>query len=483
MDNQNQQIPNFKVHLNYPMNEEYDYFTKLERINLDKSCSIDLSNGHGFIIGSPQSINKQVKAEDGIFSSKFGRSLQDPDPYANRYSCKCGFTQGAFKAVPDDANFTCPVCHSPVKLVGDDFTYFGWIKLKDKYCVIHPLMYKSLESLIGVDNLAAIIEPEVDLDGNGKPMSNYDKRLFKKKNARSFKRKGKIDPTYAGIGMLDFRDRFDEIIEYFYSKKPAKKEVYNDIVANRDIVFTHSIPVYTTQLRIAKVENKRFTFESTNADFNLLAKLAAQVNKDNLYIYRNKKYQNQLLWDMQSKISHLTTEIINILAGKKGIIRSTISGRIAFTSRTVITPGARLHMDEIEMPYFALCILLEQVIINILQKSYNITYAKAYKIWYFAHMQEDPRVRAIIENLIAAGKVSGLLNRNPTIAYESICYVRVTKCIDGFALRLSDFIINGMSGDLSPLKYKEVGGDEHYAKVNVSSLEVLPYGNMWSKAS
>jgi hypothetical protein len=100
-------------------------------------------------------------------------------------------------------------------------------------------------------------------------------------------------------------------------------------------------------------------------------------------------------------------------------------------------------MDEIEMPYFALCILLEQVIINILQKSYNITYAKAYKIWYFAHMQEDPRVRAIIENLIAAGKVSGLLNRNPTISYESIMYVKVVKCIDGFALRLPDFIIQG----------------------------------------
>ena len=124
------------------------------------------------------------------------------------------------------------------------------------------------------------------------------------------------------------------MIYYFYSKKPAKKDVYDDIMENKDIVFTHSIPVYTVQLRIAKVENKRFTFESTNADFNMLAKLAALINKDHLYIYRNRKYQNQLLWDMQSKISHLTTEIINILAGKKGIIRSTISGRIAFTSRT-----------------------------------------------------------------------------------------------------------------------------------------------------
>ena len=150
---------------------------------------------------------------------------------------------------------------------------------------------------------------------------------------------------------------------------------------------------------------------------------------------------------MQSKLSHLTTEIINILAGKKGIIRSTISGRIAFTSRTVIVPGPKLRMDEIHMPYFALCILLEQVIINILQKSYNITYAKAYKIWYYAHMQEDPRVRAIIENLIAAGKVSGLLNRNPTISYESMLYVRVTKCTSGFALTINSWCLNGLGAD------------------------------------
>ena len=97
-------------------------------------------------------------------------------------------------------------------------------------------------------------------------------------------------------------------------------------------------------------------------------------------------------------------------------------------------------------------------------------------------MQEDPKVRAIIENLIAAAKVSGLLNRNPTIAYESIIYVKVVKCIDGFALRLSDFIILGCGGDewcfLSTCLQRTL-----LNKLIVSPVEVLPYGNMWSKAS
>ena len=397
--------PNIKV--TYPRNDEYDYYVKMERIDLDKECLKDLSNQHGFIIKEPQPINKALKSEDSIFSSKFGRSLQDKDPYSNRYSCKYGCTQGAFYAVPDDANWVCPVCGTEVKLVGDDFTYFGWIRLKERYCVIHPMMWKSLVFLIGKDNLEAIIEPEVELDTNGMPMSSYDKRILKKKNARKYKRKASLDQTYAGIGMLEFRDRFEEVIAYFYKKRPAKKEVYEDIMENKDIVFTHSIPVYTTQLRIAKVENRRFTFESTNADFNILAKLAATVNKDGLSIYRNTKYQNRLLWDMQSKINHLTDEIINILSGKKGVMRSIISGRTAFSERSVIVPDATLKMDEITLPYFGLALLMEQVIINIVQKSYNITYAQAYKIWYYGTLQVDQRILDIIKEWMYSYVVDG----------------------------------------------------------------------------
>ena len=49
----------------------------------------------------------------------------------------------------------------------------------------------------------------------------------------------------------------------------SQLSLYDDIRENRSIIFTHSIPVYTTQLRIAKVENKRFTFESTVSGCNL----------------------------------------------------------------------------------------------------------------------------------------------------------------------------------------------------------------------
>lgn len=435
----------FKTNLSYPRSDEYDYFAQLIRINLDEECDKDLSNQHGFIIKEQQSVIKALKSEDSIFSSRFGRSLQDKDPYSNRYSCTYGCTQGAFYAVPDDANWVCPICGTEVKLVGDDFTYFGWIRIKRK--LIHPTMYITLSSLIGVNNLEAIIEPEVELDSNGNPVSLYDKRLLKKKNARRYKKKAKIDETYAGIGMIKFVEKFDEICKYFLKKKPNKKDIYDDIMENKDIVFTHSIPVYTTQLRIAKVENRRFTFESTNAEFNMLAKLAAKVNTDDLSIYRNVKYQNQLLWDMQFRITKLTKEIIKILSGKKGIIRSTISGRAAFSERSVIVPNAKLRMDEITLPYFGLCILLEQVIINILQKSYNITYAAAYKIWYYASLEVDKRVYDIIMNLIRANKINVLINRNPTIYYQSMVFKRVVDMTLDFTMGIDIYCLDGLGAD------------------------------------
>jgi hypothetical protein len=178
-----------------------------------------------------------------------------------------------------------------------------------------------------------------------------------------------------------------------------------------------------------------------------LAKLNATVNKNHLAIYRNREYQNRLLWDMQTKITRLTDEIINILSGKKGVMRSTISGRAAFTSRTVIVPNYKLKMDELTMPYYALVILMEQVIINIIQKSYNCTYAQAYKIWYYATLQVDERVLSIINNLIKADKVKVLINRNPTIFYQSIVFKKVVECTLDFTMGIDVYTLKGLAAD------------------------------------
>jgi DNA-directed RNA polymerase beta' subunit len=214
--------------------------------------------------------------------------------------------------------------------------------------------------------------------------------------------------------MMEFHERFDEIMKYFLDKnKGNKRDYYDDIMANRDIIFMHNVPVYSTGLRPFKTEGKRFTFEGTNAIFNIMAKLAAKINNDELEMYRNKKYRNTLLWDMQEKYNKLYAEIENICSNKKGSVRMLIGGRCSFTSRLVIIPDPLLRIDEVKLSYYSLVELLQQTIINILASSFNISYAKAYMIWYKSQVVPNPRVREIIENLIRANNgINVLINRN-----------------------------------------------------------------------
>lgn len=431
--------------LQYPFNENYDFKTRLARIDLDAEMEADIAANKGFFIKEPQDIKKTMKSSDSIYSEKFMKTLQDNDAFTDRYSCKDGCTQGR-----DYKGMTCRVCHTEVKFVGDDFEIFGWIRIKEPYAIVHPNLYKSIAYFIGAGTLETIIEPEIELDENGMPTSGYDKRITKKKAKRRYsKRTGKIDETYAGIGMMEFRERFDEIMKYFLDKnKGNKREYYDDIMSNRDIIFIHNVPVYSTGLRPFKTEGKRFTFEGTNAIFNIMAKLAAKINNDELSIYRNKKYRNTLLWDMQEKYNKLYAEIENICSNKKGSVRMLVGGRCSFTSRLVIIPDPLLRIDEVKLSYYALVELLQQTIINILASSYNISYAKAYMIWYKSQITPNQRVREIIENLISANNgINVLINRNPTINYGSIMAMRCVGINDDYTMCMPLQILTPFAAD------------------------------------
>ena len=399
-----------KLNVQYPKNENFDFRTRIVRLNLDEEMEKDIASNKGFFIKEPPPINKALKRSDSIYSEKFMKTVLDPDAFSDRYSCKCGAKQGR-----DNRNLTCPYCGTIVKFVGDDFEIFGWINIKEPYSIIHPNLYKTISSYIGAATFENIIEPEIELDENGMPVGVYDKRLNKKKNKRKYTKKPqKIDETYAGIGMMEFKERFDEIIAYFKDKNKNKKiDYYNDIIDNRDIIFMHNIPVYSTGLRLFKTEGKRFTFEGTNAIFNIMAKLAAKINDDELQMYRNKKYRNALLWDVQERYNKLYVEIENILAKKKGSIRMLVGGRCAFTSRLVIVPDPKLRVDEVTMSYYSLVELLQQTIINILARTYNMSYADAYMMWFKSQLVPNERVKQIIQNIIdVEGGINVLVNRN-----------------------------------------------------------------------
>ncbi len=433
------------VKTQYPYSEDYDFKTKLVRLNLEDEMKKDIDSGKGFYIKEhQQNLKKSLKSSDSIYSEKFMKTLQDPDAFSDRYSCKCGATTGS-----DWAGMFCKYCNTKVEFIGDDFSIFGWIKLKEPYKVIHPNLYKSLEFYIGEANLQTIIEPDIDLNENGNRMTAYDKKIYASKIKRKYRRHAKADSTYAGIGMIEFVKKFDEILEYFHKKNKLKKiEYYEDIKANRDKIFTGAIPVFSTGMRPFKVEGGRFTFEGTNAIFNIMAKLAEKINEDEVSFHRIEKYRTSLLWDMQERFNSLYVELVKILEGKKGNIRLLVGGRCNFTSRVIITPDPKLRMDEVHLPYNTLVELLQQTIVNVLAKSYNITYAHAYSIWYKSQRTKNQRVYEIIDNIIKSKDgIPVIINRNPTINYGSILAMRCTGINDTYTMSMPLLILGLLTAD------------------------------------
>lgn len=90
-------------------------------------------------------------------------------------------------------------------------------------------------------------------------------------------------------------------------------------------------------------------------------------------------------------------------------------GRYGFSERSVIKQDVYLMPDQVKLPYHGLCELLQQVIINILVRTYNFSYADAYKKWYKAQIGFDQIVYDIIDGLIkdSDGGIPVLINRNP----------------------------------------------------------------------
>ena len=286
-----------KVTTRYSRSELFDFETRLERLDLDDQRRSDVLSGNGFIVSSKKAIKDDVKDPNGIFSTKYGPGLQDINAFGNRYRCKCGHTTQRFYH-----GLTCPVCGEKVEFKDDNFGLFGYICLKDPYYLIHPNLFMSIAFFIGEKDFYNIITPVNRKDEDGHEI--------------------KIDPPkdepFYGIGMMAFHDRFDEIIEYYHVKRPNKNDYYQNIIADRDKVFTQSIPVFTIHLRPYRIDGGVFHFEGTNAIYNLMTKIAVTINDDKIKMNSKLKPKNQLLFELQMEFKKLYDELTKILSGKKG---------------------------------------------------------------------------------------------------------------------------------------------------------------------
>lgn len=398
------------VTMTYPRSNEYEYISKIMVIDMDKEAQEDIETGRGFLISSPKKTNKKdLKDPNGIYSSRFGQKLGDQNPYADRYSCECGNLKSRV-----NHGMECPICHTKVKYVDDDFKMFGWIILKDEYHIIHPKFYDSLDYIFGESQYNT--ERKKIKGRRLQNILNYSPDV----NEHGFGTETDFKPVnepFYGIGMHEFYNRFDEILDYYIAKYPKKQPYYDEIQKHRDIVFCHSIPVFTTHLRPTDVIDGFLYFEPTNGMYNMINRLVHAINNNKRKMDNNLRIKNQELYEVQMKYMELVNEVMQILTGKRGQLRSLISGRYNFSCRAVIRQNASLRADQVLLPYVELAKVLQQQIINVLVRNYNISPNDAYDIWYRSIAKKDERVAEIITSIIHANPegLPVLINRNPRV--------------------------------------------------------------------
>lgn len=389
---------------------------RLVKLNWDKECEYDFLTGRGFEITQPAVEGKDKKSKYGIQSPLFCSDWSDEDAFAERYSCECGNLRG--KVFEGE---TCPICHTEIRFKDVDLSITGWIRLHDNY-IIHPIFYNKLASVIGQKQFNDIIDFKKIIDKNGHLQAIEDS-----------------SNPFFGIGMIQFRDRFDEILAYYKNKKKGKLDIIEEIEDEREKVFASSIPVYSSVLRPISFKGDSFFYSTIDKKYNSIFASTRLLNDAKLFEERRKKWNKDkrermdipnILYSVQMKLMQLWTLIFEQIDQKEGHIKSEIlGGMINFSARNVIIPDPTLRADEIRLNYMAFLELFKYEIISFLVETSDITENEAYEQWFRARIKYSSKIYEIMNYILVKQKPKVLINRNPTINYGSLqcCKIKSIK--------------------------------------------------------
>jgi hypothetical protein len=431
----------------YGHSNEIEYQSRLVKINFEEECKRDLETDNGFIITGAQGIKKALKDPDGIFSSRYGRGVDDISPNGDRHKCECGNLRSR-----SNEGILCPKCKTKVKFVDDNFAYTGWLVIQHGYKVIHPIMYKTIQSFIGQKafNNMMNLDENFNSDGIEIPVETPDPDK---------------EPFFR-IGIYEFINRFDEIITFYkkMANTQSKQDAYEEIIKNRDLIFTSCIPVYTTLLRLLKTSGIQLEYYDINGNFNNMAMYTARINRNKLTLYKTSI--PEYLQKLQDEFMNVYADIEEILSGKTGLIRRAYGGKYNFTARNVIKPDASLKVDQITLSYYTLCDLLQQKIINIIAHRRSISINDAYMIWSVGRLKENYELISIINSIINSYPfgIPVMINRNPTLEYGSMIQMHVIGICYNFTMGVPLDILPSLQADFDGdvLNVKLIINDKFY---------------------
>ena len=384
---------------------------RVEKIPLDLECWSDIMSGEGIRLTSVESFDKKhQKIYRGLQSEFFGTDFSSDWAFKERYSCKCGRYMG--KAY---SGTVCEVCGAKVEYHDIDLKKTGWIIL-NRYEVLSPIFSAKLAEALGkVDGeyiLKVILNRRYEEEGN--PEYTEKELAMLQKHPFSYR------------GMLWLRENIMEVLEYYRKRKPSKQDLFDELENEQSLMWTHSIPVYTSLLRTelpGEKGSKNFKLK-INTHFKSIIKTVNTINEytaDGDLDYQTLNSIDILLSSIQKDIDQVFDITYRDLTEKTGVITSKVlGGRYNFSARNIIVPDSgTLRSDEIAIGYIPFMELYRYELQNEYRKITGCTPSQANNAWRKATNRFDDTFYAIIEHMLHNPDYNKLLgcvvNRNPSI--------------------------------------------------------------------
>lgn len=370
---------------------------RIRRRNWDVDSILDITTGHGFYITEPADITLDGEKKKSLYgpqSPLYGTDYSDEQAFSERYRCDCGEIQG--KVFEGE---TCPFCGTKIEFKDTDVNFCGWIMLPHGHKIIAPHYYNILMSIIGKKAFPDIIQIKQKVDRDGR---HSIAELQDLENVE-------ITSPFMGIGIIEFRKRFVEIMEYYRKQKKNKASSIDLVLKERLAVFTSAIPIYTTALRPQSVTSDTYYFTSIDKQINPLISL-----RDDLYNCMDIEIP-LVLNRIQTRVNAIWDFNFDLLNSKEGLIRDQLlGGALNLTSRNVIVPDPTLHDNEVDISYHTAHGLFKFKIIHYLMKLNDISLADAHSIW-MTGVGFSEQVYQVMKFIVDYDKPKMLINRNPTL--------------------------------------------------------------------